>query len=217
MKKTAILLGATGLTGSLLLNRLIADPDYDKIKIFSRTAVGINSDKIEEHLIDLMKLENQLDSFKGDVVFCCIGTTKAKTPDKDLYRKIDHGIPVTAAKLAKQNAIPKYIVISSLGANKNSSVFYNKTKGEMECDVLNEAIPETYLLRPSLIVGDRNESRFGEKIGAIFLKTFSFLIPKKYKSINAATIASAMHQLAKEPYRNTVIPSDEIRVLGRND
>lgn len=215
MEKTAILLGATGLTGSLLLNELIADSTYKKIKIFSRTPVKIQSDKIEEHIVDLLQLENQKQQFKADLVFCCIGTTKAKTPDKNLYRKIDYGIPVAAAKLAKQNNIQKFIVISSLGANKKSFVFYSKTKGEMERDVLNQGIPETYILRPSLIVGNRKENRFGERLGAIFLKTFQFMIPKKHKAIQAKTIAEAMLHLGKETYPNKIIPSDEIKKLAK--
>ncbi|HZW77514.1 MAG TPA: NAD(P)H-binding protein [Flavobacteriaceae bacterium] len=213
MKKTAIILGATGLTGNLLLHRLLDDPDFVKIKLFSRSAVEIDSEKIEEHLVDLLKLENQIDAFSGDVVFCCIGTTKAKTPNKDLYRKIDYGIPVTAAKLAKQNGIPKFIVISSLGADADSRIFYSKTKGQMEQDVLKEALPETYILRPSLILGDRNESRLGEKIGSILLKTFNFIIPKKYRAISADSIAGAMHKLSKIHYKNTFIPSNEIKKM----
>lgn len=213
MKKTAILLGATGLTGSLLFNQLIDDNTFEKIKVFSRSPIGIRSEKVEEYLVDLLKLENQQQHFKGDVVFCCIGTTKAKTPDKNLYRKIDYGIPVTAAGLAKQNDIPKFIVISSLGANPKSSVFYSKTKGEMERDVLNAAIPETYILRPSLIVGKRNENRFGEKLGSIFLNIFGFLIPKKYKVIQAKTISKAMLYLGKETYSEEIIPSDEIKKI----
>ena len=108
--KTAIILGATGLTGSLLLEKLLKDPSFEKIKLFSRSSFGKKSPKIEEHLIDMLQLENYSEDFKADVVFCCIGTTKAKTPDKEIYKKIDYGIPVTAAKLAKENNIKTFIV-----------------------------------------------------------------------------------------------------------
>ena len=209
--KTAIILGATGLTGSTLLEKLITDSSFEKIKLFSRSSVHNNSPKIEEHLIDMFQLENYSEAFKADVVFCCIGTTKSKTPDNETYKKIDYGIPVTAAKLAKQNGIETFIVISALGADENSSIFYNKTKGEMQRDILKQNIQNTYILQPSLIVGDRDESRFGEKVATFFMKTFGFLVPKKYKMIKAETIAEAMQVLAKEGYSKQIITSEKIK------
>ena len=151
--KTAILLGATGLTGNLLLQQLLKDDDFQKIIPFSRSSVKLRQPKLEEHLIDLFQLKNHKDQFHADIVFCCVGTTQKKTPDKETYRKVDFGILVTAAKLAKQNNIPKMIVVSAIGADKNSRFFYNKTKGEMEEAVLEQKISETYILRPSLIDG----------------------------------------------------------------
>lgn len=216
MKKTAIILGATGLTGSILLKNLLKDPVYEKIKLFSRSTADMNSPKIEEHLIDMFQLENHSEAFKADVVFCCIGTTKSKTPDKETYKKIDYGIPVTAAKLAKQNGIETFIVISAMGADANSSIFYNKTKGEMQRDVLSQNIKNTYILQPSLIVGDRDENRFGEKVATFFMKTFGFLIPKKYKMIKAETIAEAMLALAKKEFPKQQITSDEIKQIAQN-
>ena len=215
--KTAIILGATGLTGSLLLEKLLKDPSFEKIKLFSRSSSEIYSPKIEEHLIDMFQLENYSEDFKADVVFCCIGTTKAKTPDKEIYKKIDYGVPVTAAKLAKKNGIKIFIIISALGADAKSSVFYNKTKGEMQRDVLNEgfdcAQPDIYILQPSLIIGDRNESRFGENMAEFFMKVFGFLVPKKYKMIKAETIAEAMLILAKEGYSEKIITSEKIHEI----
>ncbi|MCG2419974.1 NAD(P)H-binding protein [Aequorivita sp. F47161] len=209
--KSAIILGATGLTGSILLEKLLTDASFEKIKLFSRSSVENNSPKIEEHLIDMFQLEAHSEAFKADVVFCCIGTTKAKTPDKEIYKKIDYGIPVAAAKLAKQNGIEKFIVISALGADEKSSIFYNKVKGEMERDVLQQNIENTYILQPSLIVGDRNESRLGEEIATFFMKTIGFLIPKKYKMIKAETIAKAMLVLAKDGYSEQIITSEKIK------
>ncbi len=214
MKKTAIILGATGLTGSILLKKLLKDPVYEKIKLFSRSTADMNSPKIEEHLIDMLQLEKHSEAFKADVVFCCIGTTKSKTPNKETYKKIDYGIPVTAAKLAKKNGIKTFIVISAMGADENSSIFYNKTKGEMQRDVLNQHIENTYILQPSLIVGDREENRFGEKMATIFMKTFGFLIPKKYKMIKAETIAEAMLALAKKGYSEKIITSEKLQNIG---
>lgn len=216
MNKTAIILGATGLTGSILLEKLLKDSSFEKIKLFSRSSAGKNSPKIEEHLIDMFKLENHSEAFIADVVFCCIGTTKSKTPEKETYKKIDYGIPFAAAKLAKRNGVKTFIVISAMGADENSSIFYNKIKGEMQRDVLQQNIQNTYVLKPSLIVGDRNENRFGEKAAAFFMKTFGFLIPKKYKMIKAETIAEAMLVLAKEGFSKQQITSDEIKQISQN-
>jgi uncharacterized protein YbjT (DUF2867 family) len=216
MKKTAIILGATGLTGSILLKKLLKDPSFEKIKLFSRSTAEMNSPKIEEHLIDMFQLEKHSEAFKADVVFCCIGTTKSKTPNNETYKKIDYGIPVTAAKLAKQNGIENFIVISAMGADENSSIFYNKTKGDMQRDVLSQSIKNTYILQPSLIVGDREENRFGEKMATIFMKSFGFLIPKKYKMIKAETIAEAMLVLVKKEFPKQQITSDEIKQIAQN-
>ena len=200
MSKTAIILGASGLTGGLLLAKLLKDDRYSCIKLFSRKSLGISNSKIEEHLINLFELEKHQAVFKADVVFCCIGTTKKKTPDQSQYHKIDYGIPVAAAKLSKANSIPTFIAMSSMGANANSSIFYSRTKGEMEAAVLAAQIPTTYLLRPSLIKGDRKEKRPGEKITAGIMSFFDlFLIGglKKYRSIKAERIAEAMIRLAE--------------------
>lgn len=170
MKKTAIILGASGLTGGLLLKKLIVDDRYESIKLFSRSSIKGLPNKVKQYIGNLLELEQFKNDFTGDEVYCCIGTTAKKTPDKSLYRDIDYGIPVATAKLAKANGINTFLVISAMGANKKSSVFYNRTKGEMEQEVLNQAIPRTSILRPSLIDGERNEQRLLEKIGLVVLK-----------------------------------------------
>jgi len=214
MGKTAIILGATGLTGSILLQRLLDDDSISAIKLFARSSSNVKSPKVKEYLIDMFQLEKETEHFTGDVVFCCIGTTKSKTPDKETYKKIDYGIPVTAATLAKRNSISTFIVISALGANPESSVFYNKVKGEMERDVLQQNISETYILQPSLIGGDRDEKRMGEAIAQFFAKTVSFLIPKKYKMIEPETIAKAMQNLMNKPCAETRITSEKIKEIA---
>ena len=216
MGKTAIILGATGLTGNMLLNKLLEDDRYTNIKLFSRKTVGITHPKIEEHLINVLQLKSVATDFIGDEVFCCIGTTNAKTPDKGLYRTIDYGIPVTAAQLCKQNNIKTFIVISALGADPKSNIFYNRTKGEMEEAVLRLEIPETYILQPSLIVGKRDERRTGEYF---FKQLMSIINPlligsfKKYRSINPETIVSVMVWLANHEINQKRIVSDEIKEI----
>ena len=215
--KSAILLGATGLTGGYLLNILLNDPNYTKVKIFSRSSVGFEHEKLEEHLIDLLKLENHKENFTADEVYCCIGTTKSQTPDKETYKKIDFGIPVAAAKICRENKIDKFLVISALGADANSSVFYNKVKGEMQHEVLEQGIAHTYIFQPSLIAGDREEDRFFENLAIKGMKVLNNLLVgslKKYRSIHPETIAKAMHKCASAGYTKILIESDEIQKLA---
>lgn len=214
IRKTAIVLGATGLTGSYILNFLLMDDDYDYVKVFTREKLDYGHPKMDVFVIDLLKLSDHTEKFTGDVMFCCIGTTKAKTPDRALYRAIDYGIPVEAAKIAKQKLIDHFIVISALGANPDSKIFYNKVKGEMERDVLAQQIDETHLLRPSLIVGNRREKRLGEDIARVVMKLIGFLMPDRYKMIHAKTIARAMLQLARFPSEEPIIPSEKIKELA---
>ncbi|TDN88127.1 putative NAD(P)-binding protein [Salegentibacter sp. 24] len=221
MPKTAIILGATGLTGGMLLQQLLEDNRYDKIKLFSRNSVEIKHSKIDEHLIDLFKLEDYRDIFSADEVFCCVGTTKSKTPDHQTYTMIDRGIPVTAAKLCKENKIDTFLVVSALGANPKSRVFYNRTKGKMEKEVLEQEIKHTYILQPSLITGERKESRSFEKIGKVmlnFINPFFLGTMRKYKSISAESIARAMVAIANSKELDIQrIPSDEIKNIAHNN
>lgn len=215
--RSAIVLGATGLTGGYLLNILLKDPEYSKIILFSRSSVGFQHDKLEEHLIDLLELEKYKEAFIADEVFCCIGTTKSKTPDNETYKKIDLGIPVTAAKLCRQNNIEKFLVISALGADANSSVFYNKVKGEMQHQVLEQGISKTYIFQPSLIAGDREEKRFFENLAIKSFKVLNKLMIgslRKYRSIHPETIAKAMYICAKNGYSKILIESDEIQEIA---
>lgn len=220
MSKTAIILGATGLTGGLLLKQLINDRRYHKIILFSRKPCGFKHDKIEEHLINLLELSTYKAQFIAEDVFCCIGSTKAKTPNEKLYYQIDYGIPVMAAQLCKENNIQTFIVISALGADKQSKMFYNRTKGKMEEAVLMEKITNTYILQPSLISGTRNEKRFGEDIAKLFMKLINPILLgslSKYKSIHPITIAKCMVFLANNLYPSVRIPSDKIEKLVTNN
>ncbi|MUH35771.1 nucleoside-diphosphate sugar epimerase [Zobellia amurskyensis] len=215
--KTAIILGSTGLTGGILLQLLLEDDRYGKIKLFSRSSVGVSHAKIEEYLGDLMQLEKFETNFTGDEVFCCIGTTKSKTPNKKVYKDIDYGIPVTAAKLCHTNGIPTFLVVSAMGANAKSSVFYNRVKGEMEGAVLNEKIKNTHIFRPSLIGGKREEKRIGELLFKQLMKVVNLVLAgplEKYRSIKPETIAKAMVIVANSGYETNRIESDKIKKIA---
>lgn len=217
--KTAIVLGATGLTGGLLLHILLKDDRYKKVKLFSRSSVEIDHPKLEEHLIDVLRLKEYRTDFMGDAVFCCIGTTKAKTPHRELYKKIDYGIPVDAAQLCIQNGIHTFIVVSVLGADSKSAVFYNRTKGEMEDEVLQLGIHKTHILQPSLIGGVRREKRTGERLAKYAMKVLGLVLLgplKKYRSIHPSIIAKCMVWLANNDYNKARIESDKIMWIVNN-
>jgi uncharacterized protein YbjT (DUF2867 family) len=217
MGKTAIILGASGLTGNLLLQKLLEDDRYDSVKIFARRSPGISNPKVREFIGDLLELESFQKDFKADEVYCCIGTTAKQTPDRSLYHKIDFGIPVSAAKLCKTNNIQTLSVISALGANHKSKIFYSRTKGEMEQAVLKEKIPNTYILRPSFIGGKRKTKRFGEGAGIVFAKLIQPLMVgrlRKYRLIEAEIIAQAMIYLANTKPDAQVVESDKIESFG---
>lgn len=217
--KTAIVLGATGLTGNLLLRRLLNDKTYGKILVFTRKPTGIEHPKIEQYLVDLLELENHKDKFLTNEVFCCIGSTRKKTPKKKTYKKVDYGIPVAAAKLCRENQIPTFIAISALGANPKAKLFYLRLKGEMERDVLKQQIPNTYFFRPSIISGEREEKRRYEFFAKQIMEITNFLHfgpLKKFRPIHPETIAKAMVYVAKHGYKTHKIKSFEIEEIAEH-
>jgi uncharacterized protein YbjT (DUF2867 family) len=210
MQKTAIILGATGLTGSLVLDQLLSDANYGTIKLFSRTLTGISHPKVKEYIGDLLVLEGFKEDLIGDELYICIGTTKKKTPNHEQYRKIDLGIPAQAAEICKNNGVSKVAVVSAIGANAKSSIAYNKIKGEMEHAVLSANIEHTYILRPSFIVGNRQENRSGEELGIAVFKCLKFLIPKKYRAVEARAIALKMIEFCNSNDTSKIIESNDI-------
>ena len=219
MGKKAIILGATGLTGGYLLKQLLRNDQYEKVIVFGRRSTQMKHPKLEEHLTDLFDLEQQAEKFHAAEVYCCIGTTKAKTPDKKAYRKIDLGIPLQAAMLCKKNNIDTFLVISALGANAKSPVFYNRLKGEMEQGVLQQDIPFTYIVQPALISGEREEQRTGEWLFKQLFRGLDYLMVgplKKYRSIHPEQIAKAMICLADKKKKGGKYENDQLLELARH-
>ncbi|WP_343488268.1 NAD(P)H-binding protein [Allomuricauda sp. d1] len=218
-EKTAIVLGATGLVGGILLDLLLKDERYVKIVAISRRKLGIQHPKLETHLGDLFKLENFSDHFHGDEVFCCVGSTQAKTPDLNTYRKVDYGIPIATAQLCKQNGIKTIVIVSALGADPKSSLFYNRTKGEMEEAVLELKIEKTHIVQPALIGGHRDEKRPKELFFKKVMGVLDFLLLgplRKYRMIAPEDIATAMIWLANNRYEEERIDSETIKQLAKH-
>ena len=193
----AIVIGATGLVGAHLIQALIKDSRISKIKVFTRRSCGVNNQKVEEHLVDFNQLSDYKNEIQGDVLFSCMGTTLKTAGSKEAQYKVDYTYQYQMARLAHENGVEDYVLISSTGANLNSSFFYSKMKGELERDVQALNFQRTIFIRPSVLMGDRPEKRFGEAFGAKVINTLAAIIPslKKYKGILGSDVAASMLQI----------------------
>jgi uncharacterized protein YbjT (DUF2867 family) len=197
---TATLIGSTGLIGNHLLELLLNNDYFDTVRILVRRPFELSHPKLEKKLVDFADMESyRLALEDSDVIFCAVGTTQKKVKgDKAAYRRVDYDIPVNAAKLGKLCGCKTFVLVSSIGANSKSKNFYLKLKGEVEDEVKVVGLKSVHIMRPSVLLGDRKESRFGEKIAQGIMKTISFLFPSKYKPIHSRDVAKAMVRSAKE-------------------
>ena len=172
MRKTAVVFGASGLIGSYLLPILFDDDDYDVVTVFTRKPLGIVNAKLEEVITDFKDLDSIRKQVKGDVVFNCLGTTINTAGSEAAFRRVDFELVRWSAVAARENKVPRFLVISSMGADPDSRIFYNRTKGEMEKAVSALGFEQCVILRPSMLYGPRKEFRFGERVGQFFMWLF---------------------------------------------
>jgi len=218
MIKRAIIAGAAGLVGGELLNILLEAPGCAEVLILVRRELNVKHPKLTQLVVDFDKLQDYSALLTGEVIFCCLGSTRKKTPDLDKYRKVDHDYPLRLAEIGLQNKIAQYHLVSAMGANPGSANFYTKMKGETESDVIAAGLPATHIYRPSFLVGDRNENRPLEAVLSTAMKIIDPLLfggLKKYRSIAAKTVASAMYKqsLKNEPGVHVYL-SDKIKELS---
>lgn len=214
MGRTAIIFGATGLIGDILLQKLIKDDAYEKVTVVARRPIAHQHQRIEFIETDFDNLEKVATKIVGDDIFCCIGTIQKKTPDLEIYKKIDYQYPLTFAKIGLKNGSSSFNLISSMGANPDSRFFYPRLKGELERDLSAMPFKTINIYRPSLLDGERTGTRTAENF---FIKTMRVLNPlfigplKKYRSIKASCVAQAMLEQAKKTILGThIFQSDEI-------
>lgn len=193
MGKKAILIGATGLVGSHILQLLLLDERYESVKVLHRRSTGISHPKLIEHIINFDDQESWKMLVFGDHLFSALGTTLKKAGSKDAQYKIDYTYQYNFAKIASENGVSNYALVSSLGANPDSGSFYPRIKGELDKAVQELSFNNTLILRPSFLDGNRDEFRLGERIGIAVAKVVC-KIPglKKYHPIKAETVANAM-------------------------
>jgi len=214
MKKTAVIFGASGLVGKELCRILSEDNEFEEIKIVVRTRQDNLSDKMKQIILpDFSKFSDIRDTLKADVFFCCIGTTIKKAGSQDSFLKVDLDIPVAVAELAETLAVPSLVVISSLGADDKSSNFYLRTKGRMEKKVAESYHGNLKFVRPSLLMGDRKEFRFGEKIAVVFMKAFGWIFAgqlARYRGIKAVDVAQCLIKLSGLTTGKMIYESEEL-------
>lgn len=218
MKNEALIAGSSGLVGQKLLQLLLDSAHYSKIYSLVRKPSGIQHPKLEELIFDFNAPKNyeNLPSVKD--IFCCLGTTIKKAGSQEAFKKVDFEYPLLLAKAGKNNEAQSFHVITALGADANSTFFYNKVKGELQDALKKLNFDQLYIYQPSLLVGERSESRPGEKLAIKVMPLIElFLIGplKKYKGIKVEAVAKAMLYTALNNHEKLkIILSDEIQTLA---
>ncbi len=197
--KTASLVGATGLIGNCLLQQLLADPYFEKIRILIRRPLSVEHDKLEKKLVNFEDTDSLMVALEeSDAIFVAIGTTQKKVKgDREAYRRVDFDISVRLARCCQLTGCKKFILVSSAGANSKSANFYLRLKGEVENAIRQSGIETIHIMRPSILLGKRLGSGAVEKAGQQVMRFFSFIIPSPYKPIAASQVARAMLNVAK--------------------
>ena len=216
---TALVFGSTGLVGGHLLDQLIKNENYNKIKLFVRSEIIINDLKVEIVKTDFNNMEKHKEEMTGDHCYFCIGTTKQNSPDKDEYRRVELDLPKQIAQITKSNSVNSFVFVSSGYADPNSSGDYLKFKGLVEEELKRLSFNKLGIMRPSFLIGDRKEKRLGEKLGIFVFKLLSplFLGPlKKMKPIQSEKVAKAMIKISNGDFRQQVFESNEIVEISNN-
>jgi uncharacterized protein YbjT (DUF2867 family) len=214
-KRNALIAGATGLVGNCLLKQLLADEKYDKILVITRKPLEVVHSKLIQQSLDFDKIDFLKADFQVDDVFCALGTTIKTAGSQEAFNKVDFTYVVNLGKWCELNKVKRFLVVSAMGANAKSGIFYNRVKGEMETAVSQLNIPQKQIFRPSLLMGNRTEKRGGEKIAQAVMGGLGFLFVGpllKYKGIQAEIVAKAMIKAAKsEKPGFTVYESGEMQ------
>ena len=218
--KSAVVFGATGLVGKELIMALLENMDFGNVTAVVRKQSILTNPRLKQiKLSDFSKLMDLRDKLKAGIFFCCVGTTIKTAGSKEEFARVDLEIPKEIARLAESLEIPSLVAISSIGADAGSSNFYLRTKGEMEIAVREIYHGNLKFVRPSLLMGNRDEFRFGEKVSAAFMKGFGWLFAgpfKKYKGIYASDVARAMIKISDLPSDKLIFESEELQGMVKD-
>lgn len=216
--RTALIAGASGLVGRHLLPLLLQSNRYSQVIAVGRRELPLIHPKLDQQLVDFDDLKRYKSELVADDVFCCLGTTIKKAGSKEAFYKVDHTYVTQLAALTLEKKATQFLVVSAMGADAGSMVFYNKVKGEMERDIQQLGFPAVHVFRPSLLLGEREEHRTGEELGAKIMKPLAGLLIgplRRYRPIQAETVAKAMLQAASSDGLGVhIYPSDKIEQLA---
>lgn len=212
MEKKALIVGGSGLIGRKLLHLLLKGQHYDSVVALVRAPLHVEHPKLTELTIDFDHLEHYEQHFNADDIFCCLGTTIKKAKTQEAMYKIDVEYPLTTARLALGQGAGHFLFISAIGANADSRIFYSRIKGIAEQELRKMPYDSLSILRPSLLLGARQEYRLAERWGGVVFQALSFLFTgplRKYRAIEADTVARAMYRIAMDAPKKTAIYSSE--------
>ena len=199
--KKAVLLGATGLVGKQLLSILLESKDYDEVTVLTRRPLPAHPKLQKVELADFDAMPSCSEVFhNASDIFCCLGTTIKTAGSREIFRKVDYDYPLLAAQLAKKAGAQRFIIITAMGADPASKVFYNRVKGEIETSIRTLGLPSVSIIRPSLLLGDRSQFRMGERAASLLIKPLMFIFTGKlykYKPIKDRDVAAVMHRIAQ--------------------
>ena len=215
--KTALIFGSGGLIGSYLMQELLDHEKYRRVHAFVRKPLLVSHPKLEIHQVDFDALEAFSDLIRGDDLYCCLGTTMKKAGSREAFERVDLQYPLKIAEIASRNQVGCFLLVSSIGADIRSANFYLRTKGKVE-DGVKKIMPRVLIFRPSMLLGKRNEFRFGESLGKALVCALQFLFLgklRKYRGIHAHTVARAMIRLAMEEPEGGIYESDHIQIIGK--
>jgi len=219
--RTALLVGASGLVGSHCLNILLAHEAYATVRVFVRKPLGISHPKLEEYIVNFDHLANCTQVMNVNDVFCTLGTTIRVAGSQEAFYNVDCTYPTVLAELSSRHGAEQFLIVTALGANPHSSVFYNRVKGEVEQNIQTQDFQSITILRPSLLLGERKETRLGERIAVWMSPLLNALMVgslKKYRAIEARTVAaglvySALNNAERHIHGIRILESDAIEAL----
>ncbi|MFZ5825038.1 MAG: oxidoreductase [Bacillota bacterium] len=216
--RTALVLGATGLIGGHLVRQLLDRTEYGRVVLLLRRPLDLAHPKLEQRVVDLDRMAEHRQAFQVDDLYCCLGTTMRKAGSREAFRRVDFDYPLAAARLAREAGVKRFLLVTSMGADARSSVFYSRVKGEVEEAIEGVGLPSLLIFRPSLLLGEREEVRFGESVAAVISRVIGPLMVgplARVRAIEGKTVALAMIRAALEgPAGVRRYQSDEIGRLG---
>ena len=192
----ALIAGTTGLVGNLLLEELLGDDAYTQVIALSRKPLTRTHPKLMNRVVDFDNLVEHRTELKADDIFCCLGTTIRQAGSQAAFRQVDFDYPLQLARITRELGARQFLLVTAMGSDKSSSIFYNRVKGEVE-EAIGQLNFEAYhIFQPSMLLGERTEQRAGESVGKKVMVALDFLIPRKYKAIEAIRVARGMHRVA---------------------